>query len=83
LLLEELVAVMKQAGPATGAGAQAAVGLADGRRVVEVLLPLAGQPAMKAALLECKAVSTMARYLHRLAGKVKEEAEAAQVRAWE
>ena len=83
LLLEELIAVMKQAGPATaGAGAAQAAGsgLADGRRVVEVLLPLAGQPAMKAALMECKAVSTMARYLHRLAGKVKEEPEAAQVR---
>lgn len=40
--------------------------LADCRRVVELLLPLAAKPAFKAAMLEARAVGTLAKYLHRL-----------------
>ena len=48
-------AVVKGAGP-----------LADGRRVLEMLVPLCAKAAMKAGLLELKAASTLSRFLHKL-----------------
>jgi hypothetical protein len=49
--------------------------LTDGRRVIEVLIPLASRPGFKAVLLEGKAVGMLAKYLHRLAAKAREDGE--------
>lgn len=50
--------------------------LGTGRRVIEVLIPLATKPGFKAALLESKAVGMLAKYLHKLASRSKDEPDA-------
>jgi hypothetical protein len=90
LLLEELQVVMRApaaavaaAAGSAGAAAAAAKGvvLVDGRRVLEVLLLLAGKPALKAALIENKATSLLARYIHKLSSKVREDPGVVEVMA--
>lgn len=40
--------------------------MSDARGVMELLVPLSARPAMKAGLLELKALSTLARFLYKL-----------------
>lgn len=49
--------------------------LSDGRRIIELLVPLAAKPGFKAALLEHKVVGMLAKYLHKLATRSKEAPE--------
>lgn len=47
--------------------------LSDSRRMIELLIPLASRPGFKTALLEHKVVGMLAKYLHKLAMRCKEE----------
>ena len=49
--------------------------LSDGRKVIELLIPLASKPGFKAALLEHKVVGMLAKYLHKLANRSKEDTQ--------
>eukprot|EP00878_Enallax_costatus_P046108 GHUV01055707.1.p1 GENE.GHUV01055707.1~~GHUV01055707.1.p1 ORF type:complete len:493 (+),score=162.63 GHUV01055707.1:465-1943(+) len=49
--------------------------LSDGRKVIELLIPLASKPGFKAALLEHKVVGMLAKYLHKLANRSKEDSQ--------
>lgn len=53
--------------------AQGAPQLSGSHRVIEVLIPLAAKPGFKAVMLEGKAVGMMAKYLHKLAIRSKDE----------
>ena len=57
------------AGSTAAAGGGGGVTLSESRRVLEVLVPLSAKPAMKAGLVELKAVSTLSRLLHRLVNR--------------
>ncbi|KAG2486887.1 hypothetical protein HYH03_014481 [Edaphochlamys debaryana] len=64
-LVEALAALVR--GQAAGAAPGPGPGpLTDARRLLEVLAPLAYKPAIKAALLDARAVSVLSRLLHRL-----------------
>ena len=48
----------------SGSGGVAVI--SDCRRVLELLVPLSAKPAMKAGLLELKAVSALSKVMHRI-----------------
>ena len=48
----------------SGSGGVAVI--SDVRRVLELLVPLSAKPAMKAGLLELRAVSALAKVMHRI-----------------
>ncbi|KXZ41982.1 hypothetical protein GPECTOR_230g517 [Gonium pectorale] len=65
-LVEALAALVRGAGGGAGGAAPA---LTDARRLLEVLAPLAYKPTLKAsaaALLDARAVSCLARFIHKL-----------------
>jgi hypothetical protein len=68
-------AAAQQSARAAAAAAPGTPQLTDGRRVVELLIPLASRPGFKAVFLEGKAVGMLAKYLHRLAAKAREDGE--------